>query len=500
METIATILYARLRNMLPVCNAAARKYGAEFVEELRGVLHEPISKQRGVVAQARPDSILAVFSNQSESRPDHAKRALHAGLLIVYGADGLNQRVAELESGDPLPALSVAVGVHMGKVELTPARAGNSGAVRAGGEAVEIARVLECTAPDMGWSIVASGGTLRAAGQRIESGRFGSVSLPDSSFVDIGEVTGLAPQKRSRSPASLYQALRDSVAWNQRNYERPANPSGPGDPLSRTGTTHFSIEGYRILRKIGEGGMASIYLAQTGPDEPYQVLKVMPMSGNGEDDPLQRFMQEYALLAQTRHPNIATIYRQGFSSSHAFIAMEYFPHGDLRARIAAGMDGETAIAYAKQIAAALQAIHDVDIVHRDLKPDNLMLRADGSLALGDFGIAKHTSISITDTMHGSVIGTPYYLAPEQATGQSIDLRCDLYSLGVMFYEMLTGSKPYRGQSARELLDLHVSGPVPLLRPPYDGLQPLLDRLMAKDRDQRYANAQQFLDELAGMGL
>lgn len=503
METVATILYARLRNMLPVCNAATRKYGAEFVEELRGILLDPIAKQNGVIAQARPDSVLAVFSNEANSRPDHARRALHAGLLIVYGADALNQRIAELATEEALPGLAVAVGVHMGSVEISPARAGNSGAVRAGGEAVEIARVLESTAPDMGWSIVASGGTLRAAGKRIESGRFGSVSLPDSSFVDIAEVTGLTPQKNSRSPASVYQAIRDSVVWNQRNYDRPSNASATTtDPLSlsQTGAGNFSIEGYRILRKIGEGGMASIYLAQTGPDEPYQVLKVMPMAGNGEDDPLQRFMQEFALLAQARHPNIATIYKQGFSSAHAFIAMEYFPHGDLRDRIAAGLTVETAIEYVKQIAAALQAIHDVDIVHRDLKPDNLMLRADGSLALADFGIAKHVSINITDTSHGSVIGTPYYLSPEQAKGEPVDRRCDVYSLGVIFYELLTGNKPYRPQSARELLDMHVSGPVPLLRPPYDALQPLLDRLMAKDRDQRYASAQEFLDELVGMGF
>jgi serine/threonine-protein kinase PpkA len=270
--------------------------------------------------------------------------------------------------------------------------------------------------------------------------------------------------------------------------------------MSRTGATHFSIEGYRILRKIGEGGMASIFLAQTGPDEPYQVLKVMPMSGTGEDDPLQRFMQEFALLAQVRHPNIAVIYRQGFTSAHAFIAMEYFPHGDLRASIAAGLDSKTAIAYSKQIAAALQAIHRVDIVHRDLKPDNLMLRADGSLALGDFGIAKHTAMNLTDTLHGSIIGTPYYLSPEQASGQPVDLRCDLYSLGVIFYEMLTGQKPYRARTPQEVLDMHVNGPVPLLRPPHDRLQPLLEQLMAKDREQRYANAQQFLDDLARMGL
>jgi serine/threonine-protein kinase PpkA len=139
-------------------------------------------------------------------------------------------------------------------------------------------------------------------------------------------------------------------------------------------------------------------------------------------------------------------------------------------------------------------------VHRDLKPDNLMLRTDGSLALADFGIAKHVSMLITDTAHGEVVGTPYYLSPEQAMGQPVDRRCDLYSLGLMLYEMLTGAKPYRAKNAEALLEQHINGPVPLLRPPYERLQPALERLMAKDRNRRYADAQEFLDDLARIGL
>jgi len=383
---------------------------------------------------------------------------------------------------------------------VAPARSGNSGQVRAQGDAVEIARVLECTAPDVGWSIVASGAARRAAGERIESGRFGSVALPDSSFVDIVEITGLAPQKASRTPASVYQALRNSVAQNQRHYDRPQDPAGAAARASRTASTHFSIEGYRIVRKIGEGGMASIFLAQTGPENQLQVLKVMPIAGSDQGDTLQRFMQEFALLAQVQHRNVATIVRQGFCPGHAYIAMEYFPLGDLRARVAAGIDAATAIVYAKQIASALQAIHRASIVHRDLKPDNLMLRADRSLALADFGIAKHVSMLITDTAHDEVVGTPYYLSPEQATGQAVDQRCDLYSLGIIVYEMLTGTKPYRAKTAEALLELHVRAPVPLLPPPHERLQPVLEKLMAKDRGRRYADAGQFLDDLARLGL
>lgn len=496
METVATVLYARLRNVLPLCKGLTQERGAELAGELRSVLQDPVAKHNGVVAQMRPDSILAVFANGSETKPDHARRALHAALLAVYQTAGLSERIADWAGEAPAAPLGVAAGVHIGKVEVTPARSGNSGAVRVSGEAVEIARALECTAPDIGWSIVASGAARRAAGERIESGRFGSVALPDSSFVDIAEITGLAPQKTSRTPLEVYQALRDSVAVNRRHCERPREMPGAG----RNGATHFSIEGYRIVRKIGEGGMASIYLAQTGPVDELQVLKVMPMTGMGQDDTLQRFMQEFALLAQVQHPNIANIYRQGFAPGHAYIAMEYFSHGDLRARIAKGLSAETAIAYARQIAGALQAIHRVDIVHRDLKPDNLMLRADGSLALADFGIAKHVSMLITDTAHGEVVGTPYYLSPEQATGQPVDRRCDLYCLGLILYELLSGARPYRARNAEELLDMHIHAPVPLLRSPYERLQPALARLMAKDRNQRYADAQQFLDDLARLGL
>src|SRR5512143_185149 len=193
MESIATVLYARLRNVLAICNAMTQQRSVEFVAELRNVLEGPIARQNGVVAMARPDSILAVFSNEADVAPDHARRSLHAALLCVYGAMELSKQMAMRADGADLPPLALAVGVHLGKVEVSMGRQGStSGLIRATGEAVEIARALESAAPDLRWSIVASGATRRAAGARIESGRIGSIGLPDGGFIDVTEITGLA--------------------------------------------------------------------------------------------------------------------------------------------------------------------------------------------------------------------------------------------------------------------------------------------------------------------
>ena len=130
METVATVLYARLRNVLPICKGLSPDRSAELASELRSVLQDPIAKHNGVVAQMRPDSVLAVFANGPETKPDHARRALHAALLTVYQTAGLRERIAEWTEDVAGAPLGVAAGVHIGKVEVTPARSGNSGAVR----------------------------------------------------------------------------------------------------------------------------------------------------------------------------------------------------------------------------------------------------------------------------------------------------------------------------------------------------------------------------------
>jgi serine/threonine-protein kinase PpkA len=498
--SVATFMYARLHHFSAVCQAMSAEDAAAFVTEVRRMLTDAVVKLGGEVAQRRPDSILAVFSNKPDDRkPNHAQRGLHAAILAVHESVQLAQAISSRPQFANVPALTLAVGVHLGAAEVSP-RGNASGMVHAVGEAVEVARLLEVTATDLNWSVATSAGTRLAAAGRIDAGRIGSVSLPDDSFIDVVEVTGLVPRKGSSTPTRVFELLRDSIQVNQQARKRASAPA-PAHTPAPVANSHFLIEGYRVLRKIGEGGMASIFLAQAAEGGAPQVLKVMRMDRAVEADGLQRFIQEYALLAQVQHPNVARIFRQDFSIAHAYIAMEYFPRGDLRQRMKAGpVDQDTALAYIKATAAGLGAVHEVGIVHRDLKPDNLMLRQDGTLALADFGIAKQVSMKITDTGDGDIVGTPYYLSPEQALGQPVDARCDMYSLGVLAYELLVGRKPYLASSAQELLNMHINAPVPLLPPEHQHLQAVLESMMAKDRELRYPSAHALLDDLKTMGL
>jgi serine/threonine-protein kinase PpkA len=497
---IATFLFARLNQFAAVCHAMSAEEAASFVNEVRRMLSDSVTALGGEIAQRRPDSILAVFTDKpGAAKPDHAQRALHAAVVAVHESVQLARKVAERLQSNDVPPLSLAVGVHLGSGQISRRANSTTGMVRARGEAVEVARLLEMTATDLQWSVATSAPTGLAASARAQKGRIGSLGLPDDSFIDIVEIVGLAPGRGSKTPPGTFEALREALAVNQRS-QRAVSGAGARDYAAVQAGGQFLVEGYRVLRKIGEGAMASIFLADTGTGGPPLVLKVMRLDKALEADGLQRFIQEFALLAQVNHPNVARIFSQDFSVGHAYIAMEYLPSGDLRARLQEPIDAATTIAYLKQAAAGLAAIHAVGIVHRDLKPENLMLRKDGSLALADFGVAKQVSMLITDTGDGDIVGTPYYISPEQALGQAVDARCDIYSLGVMVYEMLAGQKPYRARSVRELLNMHVHAPVPRLPAAHARLQTVVLQMMAKKLERRYPSAQALLDDLEARGL
>jgi eukaryotic-like serine/threonine-protein kinase len=272
--------------------------------------------------------------------------------------------------------------------------------------------------------------------------------------------------------------------------------TGPeAERLSQFGSV--TIRGHRFARELALGGTSAVYLAESERAGEMVVLKVLRDSPTAGDEHTQftRFLQEYELISKVRHPNVVRIFDLGIADDHAYLAMEYFPRGDLRSVIARGVDGGEALSYLGQMAAALEVVHAVGVLHRDLKPGNIMLRADGSVALIDFGLAKHVQVDAEITATGEIFGTPYYMSPEQGHGQPLDERSDLYSLGVIFYEMLTRQKPYVAQSPMGVIYMHANAPIPLLPESLRKYQQLLNKLLAKDPMHRLASASALLAKI-----
>jgi len=251
---------------------------------------------------------------------------------------------------------------------------------------------------------------------------------------------------------------------------------------------------------IGRGIRCTVYIAERIQDGLTVAMKILDRSMPLDPEHLQRFIREGKLVSEIDSPHVVQIFEQGFTNKYGYIAMEFFGRGSLKERIDDSMLSlDDTFACLDSIARGLEAIHKVGIVHRDLKPANVMFREDGSLALADFGVSKHISEGCELTVAGTVIGTPHYLSPEQAEGLPADQRSDLYALGVILYEMLTGKKPYHGDTVSALIFQHLHAPIPKLSEDYAELQPVLAKLMAKNPDDRFNSAAELLNALTDMG-
>jgi eukaryotic-like serine/threonine-protein kinase len=249
------------------------------------------------------------------------------------------------------------------------------------------------------------------------------------------------------------------------------------------------IRGYRRLGQVACGARADIYLAERELTHTVVALKVVRDEPDGESpDSFLRFLHEYEIAQRIRHPGIVRLFDLGVSDEHAWLVMEYFPRGDLRRRMKLPIAPRRAVRVAAAIARALDALHAGGVVHRDLKPGNVMLREDGGIALIDFGMSKDSVHRQDLTERGLIFGTPHYMSPEQGHGEPTDPRSDLYSLGVILYEMLTGGKPYRADNPMAVIYKHRKEPVPQLAAELKGLQPLLERLLAKRPEDRFGSA------------
>jgi DNA-binding NarL/FixJ family response regulator len=259
-------------------------------------------------------------------------------------------------------------------------------------------------------------------------------------------------------------------------------------------TDRFELPQYSPLHELGDTARATVYLAYSSALGRNVALKVSKRGPGAEEQ--QQFAREYAAISALRHRSVVEIYDYGFHEGREFLAMEYFPCGDLKMRLGQPLTPAEALEYTRRIAEALQIVHGAGLVHRDLKPPNVMLREDGSIVLIDFGLAKSIDAQTHSTMLGTLRGTPYYMSPEHALGRPLDARSDLYSLGVMLYEMLAGERPYAGETAMEIMQRHVQGRRPPLPQQLADLEPLIEGLMASDPAQRFTDAAEATAALA----
>ncbi|MDB6086606.1 MAG: hypothetical protein JWN43_4487 [Gammaproteobacteria bacterium] len=263
-----------------------------------------------------------------------------------------------------------------------------------------------------------------------------------------------------------------------------------------TDVPRIRVPGYTVAKEISTSNFSSVFLARSDRLRRNVVLKVMKRGvSQREKDDAERFQREYEIISSIAHRAIAEIYDFGALPDHQYLAMEYIPCGDLRDRLRNPLSIDESLYYLRRIAEALRVIHVFGILHRDLKPANVMLREDNSPVLIDFGLARRSLEDAGTTGAGQVLGSPYYISPEQSQGHRVDVRTDIYSLGVMFYEMLTGQRPYSGRSAMAIMAQHAGSPVPTLPPNVALQQALLDRLMAKRPNDRYASADELLADL-----
>src|SRR5262244_860262 len=276
--------------------------------------------------------------------------------------------------------------------------------------------------------------------------------------------------------------------------------------------TPETISHYRILSKLGAGGMGEVYLAEDLKLGRRVALKLLPAKFTQDPERVRRFEQEARAASATSHPNILTIYEIGQVETETgvmhFMAMEFVEGQTLRQRLKHGLKQDEAIEVAIQIASALAAAHSVGIVHRDIKPENIMLRHDGYVKVLDFGLAKLTeqpepatqtaATENVDISSGLVMGTVKYMSPEQARGGQVDPRSDIFSFGVVLYEMIAGRAPFAGKNTDELISAILKKKPSPLTDVSEETQRLISRALRKKTEDRYQTIEDVLADLKSL--
>jgi hypothetical protein len=358
-----------------------------------------------------------VRGRPEDGEDNHARRAIRAGLGVVLAANKFGEWFKQHFDLGGLPEFATGVGIHTG--DLMEVRIGPPGAedLTVVGDSVNVASRLEGQTKELGWPVVASVAAVGMAGSLVSTGESRMLELRGRNApVEAMEVTGIgAAAGASEGPIEVPASVRAALAENAQMTARAAKAALSEtlriitSDLSRAliAGRPLQIKGYRVLKKIGEGGMSNVFLAERETDGLQVALKILNARPSDDKQLLQRFIQESALISDIDHPNVVKIYDKGFTDEYAYIAMEYFTGGSLKDVIAGGLSPRQALSLLAQAAAALAEIHRLGIVHRDVKPANMMLSADGTMVLADFGIAKRTEGSMERTVHGEFFGTPY---------------------------------------------------------------------------------------------
>ena len=503
----ATVMFADIRNF----TAMAERLSAAELATLLGRYFElacrPVVAYGGTHLKMLGDGLLALFEADTHdaTAPDtagaHASRALSAAVGLRAVAQEFRTWIGETYGGRGLPEFNVGIGLHSGEVTLGQLGSHGAQEVTPLGDSVNIASRLQTASKELGWTVVASSDTARLAGSGVDKGREQMVRIRGRQHsVSACEVlhyhAEMDLQLGADTTALAFeeQAIGSAAAQNSRITAQAAKEALKQSLSSlHTGTLveHTQrFKGYEVVRKLGEGGTSDVFLAYSAARKTEVVLKVLRTSLHNNAEMMRRFVQEYAVLATIEHHHIAKIYDQGFTDEYAYIAMEYLAGGSFKVEISKRPNHARVLDLLRQIVSALAAIHALHLVYRDLKPDNLMFRTSGELVLVDFGIVKSIREDITllvRTNSGQLVGTPYYISPEQAGGQAVSHLSDFYSLGVVLYELLTGQRPYTGKRLGELLRQHLHSPVPRLPAEHAKFQPLLDQLMHKSPQERPAH-------------
>jgi class 3 adenylate cyclase/tRNA A-37 threonylcarbamoyl transferase component Bud32 len=496
--TDATVLFSDIRNFTTYSERLTSDEIARLLNAYLEAACAPIIRYRGVVMKFIGDGVMALFeSRPGEKSDEHAHRGVRAGLAMQLAALEFRKWIAQRHPAQSLPEFSIGVGIHTGEVLLCHVGTPGRGELTAVGDTVNIASRLEGQTKALGWAVVASEATFGFTRTRISVGSKREVQLRGRSApIQAYEVIGMAAGATDDVSVHIPEDMRQALAENAR-IAAGAAKAALGITLSimtgDLGEKLLSVQGYRVVSKIGRGGSSVVYLAERESDKQQVVLKILDAIAGLDEVLLQRFVQEFDIISSIDHPNVVKIYDRGFSDRHAYIAMEYFPSGSLVEVINQGLSGRQALSLLAQAASALREVHSRGVIHRDIKPGNLMVRSDGSIVLADFGIAKRLDDDRSRTRHGELYGTPYYVSPEQIEGHPATAQSDIYALGIIFHEMLTGKRPFEADSVSALIALHVSAPRPKLPEALAEYQPILDRMIALDPHDRYKGADELID-------